>query len=50
LNTEELKSIFSKINSLVFPGGFWNIFKDADNEVGWNELSLGAKRMLDLAL
>lgn len=58
LNEADLKSVFSKINGLLFPGyflnsykrGFWDIFHDQEREIGFTEHALGAKRMLDLAL
>jgi len=50
LSDDELKSMFSKINALVFPGGFWNIYKDPINEIGFTDMSLSAKRVLDLAV
>lgn len=50
LNEADLKSVFSKINGLLFPGGFWDIFHDQEREIGFTDHALGAKRMLDLAL
>ena len=41
-----------KLNYFFLPTnrGFWNIFKDSQNEIEFNDLALGAKRMLDIAL
>jgi len=50
LSDADLKSVFSKINGILFPGGFWNIYEDMNNEVGFTPLAIGAKRMLDLAM
>jgi hypothetical protein len=50
MSDDEFKSLFSKVNALVFPGGFWEIFEDSENEIEFNELALGAKRMLNIAI
>jgi len=50
LTDEELRSMFSKVNALLFPGGFWEIFNDVENEIGFTELAEGARRMLNIAL
>lgn len=50
LDEDELRSLFSKINGLLFPGGFWNIYKQPDDEVDFEDLALGAQRMLKVAM
>jgi hypothetical protein len=31
LTDEELRSMYSKVNGILFPGGFWSLFKDMEN-------------------
>jgi hypothetical protein len=35
---------------IIFIRGFWEIFNDAENEIGFTELADGARRMLNIAL
>lgn len=49
LDDAELTQVFSYINGLVIPGGFWNIYEDPANEKGFTPMTAGVVRMLALA-
>lgn len=42
--------MFSKVNGLLFPGGFWDIFEDMEAQKDFTELAEGAVKMFNLAL